>query len=171
MELEDIVQVAVITIRAKMRARGDLDVADPVTVRFKLKKPGSTLLAALSDRADMMVMVAPEAAEQARNKFGLNALVRIFPERVQQDHVTLARNPSHWNAKAFNFDKIVFRAIPDATTRLASLRSGDLVTFPSASILPTLGSSRWGRTYDRGLTLVEASIDLMGIGTGERARQ
>lgn len=72
-----------------MRARGDLDVADPVTVRFKLKKPGSTLLAALSDRADMMVMVAPEAAEQARNKFGLNALVRIFPERVQQDHVTL----------------------------------------------------------------------------------
>jgi hypothetical protein len=43
--------------------------------------------------------------------------------------------------------------------------------FPSASILPTLGSSRWGRTYDRGLTLVEASIDLMGIGTEERARQ
>jgi peptide/nickel transport system substrate-binding protein len=47
-------------------------------------------------------------------------------ERVQQDHITLTRNPDYWNAKAFNFDKIVFRIITDSTARLASLRSGDL---------------------------------------------
>jgi peptide/nickel transport system substrate-binding protein len=104
-----------------------VDVIDSLTVRFNLKKPDSTLLAALSDRAGMMV--APEAAKQAGNKFGLNPVCSgpyKFVERVQQDHIALARNPDYWNAKAFSFDRIVFRTITDATTRLASLRSGDL---------------------------------------------
>jgi peptide/nickel transport system substrate-binding protein len=104
-----------------------VDVINSLTVRFNLKKPDSTLLAALSDRAGMMV--APEAAKRAGNKSGLNPVCSgpfKFVERVQQDHITLASNPDYWNAKLFNFGKIVFRTIPDATTRLASLRSGDL---------------------------------------------
>ena len=104
-----------------------VDVIDPLTVRLNLKTPDSTLLAALSDRAGMMV--APEAAKQAGNKFGLKPVCSgpyKFVERVQQDHITLARNPDYWNAKAFAFDKVIFRTIPDSTARLASLRSGDL---------------------------------------------
>jgi peptide/nickel transport system substrate-binding protein len=113
--------------KSELASVDTVDVIDPLTVRFNLKKPDSTLLAALTDRSGMMV--APEAAKQAGAKFGLNPVCSgpyKFVERVQQDHITLARNPDYWNAKAFSFDKIVFRAITDATARLASLRSGDL---------------------------------------------
>jgi peptide/nickel transport system substrate-binding protein len=113
--------------KSELASVDSVDVVDPLTVRFTLKKPDSTLLAALSDRSGMMV--APEAAKQAGNKFGLNPVCSgpyKFIERVQQDHITLARNPDYWNAKAFTFEKIVFRTIPDSTARLASLRAGDL---------------------------------------------
>jgi peptide/nickel transport system substrate-binding protein len=113
--------------KADLASVDSVEVVDPLTVRFNLKKPDSTVLAALTDRAGMMV--APEAAQKAGAKFGLNPVCSgpyKFVERVQQDHITLEKNPSYWNAKAFAFDKIVFRTIPDSTSRLASLRSGDL---------------------------------------------
>jgi peptide/nickel transport system substrate-binding protein len=113
--------------KAELASVASVEVIDPLTVRFTLKAPDSTLLAALSDRSGMMV--APDAAKQAGAKLGLSPVCSgpyKFVERVQQDHITLARNPDYWNAKAFAFDKIVFRSIPDATARLASLRSGDL---------------------------------------------
>jgi len=113
--------------KADLASVDSVDVVDRLTVRFNLKKPDSTLLAALSDRAGMMV--APEAATKAGAKLGLNPVCSgpyKFVERVQQDHITLARFPEYWNAKAFAFDKVVFRTIPDSTARLASLRSGDL---------------------------------------------
>ncbi|MBV8764879.1 MAG: ABC transporter substrate-binding protein [Hyphomicrobiales bacterium] len=113
--------------KAELASVDSVDVVDPLTVRFNLKKADASLLATLSDRAGMMV--APEAAKQAGAKFGLNPVCSgpyKFVDRVQQDHITLARNPNYWNAKAFSFDKIVYRTIPDSTARLASLRSGDL---------------------------------------------
>ena len=113
--------------KSELASVDTVDVVDRLTVRFNLKKPDSTVLAALTDRSGMMV--APDAAKQAGAKFGLNPVCSgpyKFVERVQQDHITLARNPNYWNAKAFAFDKIVFRTIPDSTARLASLRSGDL---------------------------------------------
>lgn len=113
--------------KAELASVESVEAIDRLTVRFNLKKPDSTLLAALSDRSGMMV--APEAAKQAGAKFGLAPVCSgpyKFVERVQQDHITLTRNPDYWNAKAFNFDKIVFRTITDSTARLASLRSGDL---------------------------------------------
>lgn len=113
--------------KAELASVDTVEVIDSLTVRFNLKKPDSTVLAALTDRSGMMV--APEAAKKAGAKFGLAPVCSgpyEFVERVQQDHITLARNPDYWNAKAFNFDKIVFRTITDSTARLASLRSGDL---------------------------------------------
>ena len=118
--------------KSELASVDSVDAIDPLTVRFNLKKPDASLLATLSDRAGMMV--APEAAKQAGAKFGLNPVCSgpyKFVERVQQDHITLARNPNYWNAKAFSFDKIVFRTIPDSTARLAE---------------PALGRSRHRRT-------------------------
>ncbi len=49
--------------KSELASVDSVDVIDPLTVRFNLKKPDLTLLAALSDRSGMMV--APEAAKQA----------------------------------------------------------------------------------------------------------
>ncbi len=49
-----------------------------------------------------------------------------FVERVQNDRIVLEKFKEHWEADKYNFDRIIYRAIPDTTVRLANLRSGEL---------------------------------------------
>ena len=103
-----------------------VDAVDAKTVRFNLKAPDVSLIATLSDRAGMMI--SPKAAKAAGADFGLKPVCSgpyKFAERVQQDRIVLERNPDHWNAKNFFFDKIIYRNVRDATVRLANLRAGD----------------------------------------------
>ena len=111
--------------------RGDLapvttvEVVDPLTVRLNLSAPFSPLLASLSDRAGMMV--SPKAAVAAGDKFGAHPVCAgpfKFVERVAQDRITLERYDGYWNKGAVNFSKVTYTPIPDATVRLANLKSG-----------------------------------------------
>jgi peptide/nickel transport system substrate-binding protein len=49
-----------------------------------------------------------------------------FVERVAQDRIVLERFPQYWNKDAIHFDKVIYTPIPDATVRLANLKSGQL---------------------------------------------
>ncbi|MDB5816743.1 MAG: transporter substrate-binding protein [Rhizobacter sp.] len=113
--------------------RGDLapvasvDVVDASTVKLNLTAPFSPLLSQLSDRAGMMV--SPKAAMAAGDKFGARPVCSgpfKFTERIAQDRIVLERYPQYWNKDAIHFDKIIYTPIPDATVRLANLRSGQL---------------------------------------------
>ena len=111
----------------ELKPVASVDVIDPYTVRLNLSAPFSPLLAALADRAGMMV--APKAAEAAGANFGQKPVCAgpfKFVERVAQDRITFERYPQYWNKDAIHFDKIVYTPIPDATVRLANLRSGQL---------------------------------------------
>ncbi len=104
-----------------------VDVLDPLTVRLNLSAPFAPLLAALADRAGMMV--SPKAAEAEGAKFGSHPVCAgpfKFVERVAQDRIVLERYDGYWNKPAIHFDKIVYTPIPDATVRLANLKSGQL---------------------------------------------
>jgi peptide/nickel transport system substrate-binding protein len=104
-----------------------VDVLDPSTVRLNLSAPFAPLLAQLTDRAGMMV--SPKAAQAAGDKFGASPVCSgpyKFVERVPQDRIVLERYANYWNKGAVNFDKITYTPIPDATVRLANLRSGQL---------------------------------------------
>jgi peptide/nickel transport system substrate-binding protein len=113
--------------RGELAPVASVDVVDPATVRLNLSAPFSPLLAQLTDRAGMMV--SPKAAQAAGDKFGANPVCSgpfKFVERVPQDRIVLERNPNYWNKGEVHFDKVVFTPIPDATVRLANLRSGQL---------------------------------------------
>ncbi|MDQ6681108.1 MAG: ABC transporter substrate-binding protein [Pseudomonadota bacterium] len=104
-----------------------IDVVDPSTVRLNLSAPFSPLLAALADRAGMMV--SPKAAQAEGEKFGAKPVCSgpfKFVERVAQDHIAFERYAGYWNKADVHFDKVVYTPIPDATVRLANLRSGQL---------------------------------------------
>ncbi len=104
-----------------------VDVVDPMTVRLNLSAPFSPLLAQLSDRAGMMV--SPKAAQAEGDKFGAKPVCSgpfKFVERVAQDRIVLEKYAGYWNKDAIHFDKVVYTPIPDATVRLANLRSGQL---------------------------------------------
>jgi peptide/nickel transport system substrate-binding protein len=104
-----------------------IDVIDPSTVRLNLSAPFTPLLAQLTDRAGMMV--SPKAATAAGDKFGSHPVCSgpfKFAERVAQDRIVLEKFPNYWNKEAIHFDKVIYTPIPDATVRLANLKSGQL---------------------------------------------
>ncbi len=104
-----------------------IEVLDPLTVRIDLSAPFAPLLAALADRAGMIV--SPKAAAAEGDKFGSHPVCAgpfKFAERVAQDRIVLERFDGYWNAPAIHFDKIVYTPIPDAAVRLANLRAGQL---------------------------------------------
>jgi peptide/nickel transport system substrate-binding protein len=112
--------------KAEISAVTGVEIIDDHTVKLVLKAPFAPLLAALSDRAGMIV--SPKAA-QAPGDFA-NHPVCAGPyklvERVAQDRIVLERFADYWDKDAIHFDRIVFLPIPDSTVRLANLQSGGL---------------------------------------------
>jgi len=111
--------------RGELAPVTSVDVIDALTVRLNLSAPFSPLLAQLTDRAGMMV--SPKAAQAAGEKFGTHPVCSgpfKFVERIAQDRIVLEKYAGYWNKDAIHFDKVVYTPIPDATVRLANLRSG-----------------------------------------------
>ncbi|MFT3817336.1 MAG: ABC transporter substrate-binding protein [Rubrivivax sp.] len=111
--------------RGELAPVASVDVVDPLTVRLNLSAPFSPLLAALADRAGMMV--SPKAAQAAGDKFGTRPVCSgpfKFVERVAQDRIVFERFDGYWNKAAIGFEKIVYTPVVDATVRLANLKAG-----------------------------------------------
>jgi peptide/nickel transport system substrate-binding protein len=112
--------------KAEISAVSSVEIVDDHTIKLVLKAPSAPLLAALSDRAGMIV--SPKAA-QAAGDFANHPVCAgpyKFVERVPQDRIVLERFPDYWDKGSIHFDRIVFRPIPDSTVRLANLQSGSL---------------------------------------------
>ena len=104
-----------------------VDVVNDLTVRLSLSEPLTPLLAALTDRAGMMV--SPKAAKELGDKFGTKPVCAgpyRFVERVAQGKIALERFANYWDKPNVHLDRVEFVPITDSTARLASLRSGDL---------------------------------------------
>lgn len=97
---------------------------DPATLVFKLKRPDATLLAQLTDRAGMML--SPKSLGPDITAKPICSGPYQFVERVQNDRIVLEKFKGHWEAANYQFDRIIYRAIPDTTVRLANLRAGEL---------------------------------------------
>lgn len=113
--------------RGELAPVASVDVVDALTARLNLSAPFSPLLAQLADRAGMIV--APKAAQAAGDKFAAKPVCAgpyRFVERVPQDRIVLERFADYWDKGAVHFDRIVYTPIPDATVRLANLKSGQL---------------------------------------------
>jgi peptide/nickel transport system substrate-binding protein len=113
--------------RGELAVVSSVEAVDASTVRINLSAPFAPLLATLTDRSGMMV--SPKAAEAAGDKFGAKPVCSgpfRFVERIAQDRITLERFPNYWNKGQIHFERIVYQPIPDATVRLANLRSGQL---------------------------------------------
>jgi peptide/nickel transport system substrate-binding protein len=118
-----------------------VDVVDESTARLNLSAPFSPLLAALADRAGMMV--SPKAAQAEGDKFGAKPVCSgpfRFVERVAQDKIVLERYPNYWNKGEIHLDRVIYLPIVDATVRLANLRSGqlDIIERMAGSDVPSL---------------------------------
>ncbi len=111
--------------KSELTSVESVDVVDPMTVKVNLSRPDATLISQLSDRAGMIM--SPKALASA--DFGQKPVCSgpyKFVERVQNDRIVLERFKDYWNAKDYNFERVIFQPIPDTTVRLANLQSGNL---------------------------------------------
>ena len=113
--------------KSELKSLEKVEAAGEYEVKFTLKNPDVTLLAALSDRAGMMI--SPTAAKEMGANFGTKPVCSgpfKFVERVQQDRIVLEKFQDYWNKDSIFIDKVTYMPIPDTTVRLANLRAGDL---------------------------------------------
>lgn len=124
------------TRRGEMGPVREVAAAGPLEVRLRLEQPFAPLLAALSDRAGMIV--SPRAAGRVNEAFAREpACAGPFrlTRRVAQDRIELERFPDYWDAASIHFDRVVYRPITDATVRAANLRAGSVEVIER--VLPT----------------------------------
>jgi peptide/nickel transport system substrate-binding protein len=111
-----------------------VEAQDANTAVFHLKKPDGTLLAALVDRAGMML--SPAAVRQAGSQLGTNPLGAgtgpfQFVEWKRDDHLTLKRNPNYWRKDRAGrqlpyLDQVIYRPMTDLSATLAALKTDDV---------------------------------------------
>ncbi len=64
----------------------------------------------------------------------------MFEEWVKGDHLTVAANPNYWRPTHPKLERVVFRFLPEAATRLAAVQTGEIDLAPrlSADLAQTL---------------------------------
>jgi len=154
------------TRRGEMGPVSGIEVAGPMALRIRLSEPFAPLLAALADRAGMLVSPrTPPEAQAAPACAGPFRLTR----RVAQDRIELERFAQYWDPGVIHFDRVVYRPIPDTTVRASNLRAGalELIERVATSDLDTLAADRRVRVLE-GPSLAVHYIAI-NIGNGERA--
>ena len=133
------------TRRGEMGPVREVLATGPLEVTLRLETPFAPLLAALSDRAGMIV--SPRAAGRVNQDFAREPSCAgpfRFVRRVAQDRIELERFPDYWDAANIHFDRVVYRPITDSTVTAANLRAGtlDVVERVAATDLPEMRADR-----------------------------
>lgn len=115
------------TRKAEMGPVTEVVATGPMEVTLRLSEPFAPLLAALADRAGMLV--SPRQARVTGADFQREpACAGPFrlTRRIAQDRMELERFDGYWDRASIHAERITYRPIPDATVRLANLRAGAL---------------------------------------------
>jgi ABC-type transport system substrate-binding protein len=98
-----------------------VDVVDEHTVKLTTARPLGALPGNLSHQAGGS-MQSPPAAKAGKFPVGTGPFKLV--EYVPDERIVLAANKDHWGG-APQIDRLVFRIVPEARTRLAMLQSGE----------------------------------------------
>jgi len=109
--------------KSEVASIADVTAVDASTLQITLKQPDAAFLSQLTDRAGMLM--SPASFDDAAQNPVCSGPYK-FVDRVQNDRIVLEKFDGHWDAGNYHFDRVTFVPIPDATVRLANLRSGDV---------------------------------------------
>lgn len=102
------------------------DTTDPNVISFKLKEPDASFEQALAHPC--VLIVNKKAVEEAGDNYGEEP-VGTGPFMLESwnklDSINLVYNENYWGEKP-DFDKMVFRIIPEGNNRLIELESGQV---------------------------------------------
>ncbi len=112
-----------------------MNVVDDLTLELTMSQPWGTfpnlLLGNIGSQIGYMAAPAMLASpEGGRNPIGTGPF--SFKEWVPDDHLTVVRNDSYWQDPAY-LDEVVFKPIPDSTSRKAAMDAGDVDVYYTGS--------------------------------------
>jgi peptide/nickel transport system substrate-binding protein len=119
---------------------------DPTTVTLTTNGPYPPLFAQLVKLSIVPKHVVEKAGKDAFNIGPVGSGPYRFETWQRGVEVTLVRNDAYWGARGA-FPKVVFRAVPDAATRVANLQAGasDLVTYLNGDLVAQIEASGKGK--------------------------
>lgn len=100
---------------------------DDYTVEFKLKRPQAPFLKNLAMPA--FGIGSPDAIEKYGESFTENPVGTgpfVFKEWKRNDRIVLEKNENYWMEGYPKLNRVIFKAIPDNSSRLNALLSGDI---------------------------------------------
>ena len=116
-----------------------IEVLDEHHVAFHMKTRNCVLPEILTGA--FASIPSPTAIEEYGSAFSRNPVGTgpfRFVEWKPDVHIRLRRNPDHWNADAYNLEKLEFRPVRENTTRLILLEQGVLdvapIAFPQVNV-------------------------------------
>ncbi|GED29997.1 ABC transporter substrate-binding protein [Brevibacillus centrosporus] len=122
------------------------EVIDEYTIRVNFKQPHAPFMEALSQA--FLGMASPTAVKKFGDKFGQNPVGTgpfVFEKWIQKSEIALNKNPDYnWapetagHTGAAYLDKLIYRIIPEDSTRVGSVQSGQIAaaeTIPPQNIV------------------------------------
>jgi peptide/nickel transport system substrate-binding protein len=105
----------------------EVTAVDANTVKFVLKRPQAPFLKNLA--MSPFGIASPAAVEQYGEDFRANPVGTgpfKFVDWVENDTITLEKNPEYWQEGLPKLNKVIFRVIPENTARLNALANGEI---------------------------------------------
>jgi peptide/nickel transport system substrate-binding protein len=142
--------------RGNFKSIQDVTIQDPLTVRFVLNKTDAALLDFISAQ---LAIVPPkyikDVGDAGFSKKPMGTGPFKFVEWVKDDHITLEANESYWSGSFKGkplVKTVVFRPIPEASTRIAELKTG------SVDLIQDVAADQAKTVTDAGLTVVKVDV-------------
>lgn len=105
-----------------------VEIVDEYTVNFKLKSKDPVLLTKLAGYG--AVIVPPKYIKEKGDEYFNNNPVGTGPFKMtsykRDQEIVLEKNPNYWKEGLPKLDKVTFKVIPEASTRLAELQTGKI---------------------------------------------
>jgi len=114
----------------------DMVKVDDYTVKFILEKPSITFLYNIAD-SGYFGIVSPTAYEKYKDKWGTEVLVGTGPFKFEKwirgQEIVLVRNDDYHHGPEYaenkgpaHLEKIIFKIVPEATTLIGAVKTGDI---------------------------------------------
>ncbi|WP_085521201.1 ABC transporter substrate-binding protein [Tuberibacillus sp. Marseille-P3662] len=101
---------------------------DDYKVKFELKKPQAPFLKNLA--MSPFAIASPTAVKKYGDQYGKEAAVGTGPFKFEEwkakDTITLVKNDSYWREGQPKLDRVVFKVIPNNSSRLNAVKSGEI---------------------------------------------
>ena len=149
-----------------------VDTPDKYTAVFRLSHPSLVIFSSLNaNEGQILPRHLYEGKDVLKNPYNLKPVGTgpfRFKEWQKGQYIVLERNPDYWEAGKPYLDRLVFRVIPDASSRAAALETGDVQYAPfdpvplsdvkRISALPNLAVTLDGYAWQSAFVFLEFNL-------------